>query len=134
VDRFDRFEGPVWWLSIWKGKKVSLNKDLGMNIISEFWNTRSCVFQLMRCISNGITYVNVLFLEKRWLKEVVSWAEIRRIFPIKPMLFGNHMRIWYYFLAICCISPFFCQKSRNFKNWVICMLCKFSVQGKMYRK
>jgi hypothetical protein len=48
--RSDCLEGRVCRVSIWSGKKVSVNKDLQINFINEFWNTRNCVFQLMRCI------------------------------------------------------------------------------------
>jgi hypothetical protein len=49
----------VWWVCIWSGKKVSMNNDLRIHFINEFWNTRNCVFQLLRCILSGITWYTI---------------------------------------------------------------------------
>jgi len=47
LDRSDCCQDSVWWVSIWSGKKVSMNKDWRINFISEFWNARNCLFQLI---------------------------------------------------------------------------------------
>jgi len=57
--RFDCGEVWVWWVSIWSGKKVSMSKDLRIDFINDFWNTRNVVFQLRRCFLRGITQYTI---------------------------------------------------------------------------